>query len=299
MKRMHEDLLNIGTLKQELPSYDALRSLVAFAKAEDMVKAARSLSVSQPALSFQLKKLEEQLGFQLFTFSGKRKVLTQVGKAYVSEMEKLLIEFRISNERFARDAVHLESQSLKIAGRRELLIPMLQFPFPGQIEFVHLPSNEALQSLIRHEVDLAISTHIEEYSDLIAHVFFESGFQLILPPGWKASEIGERPVVAYGRDSTYLKEYAQACGILPTSLRVSRVVEDWYSVVELVKGGFGWSVIPQSWNVLNREVTTSLIRHPRMHSQKVYFFFRREDRKSVWVKNLEDWAISRQNFKQG
>ncbi len=296
---MHEDLLNIGTLKQELPSYDALRSLVAFAKAEDMVKAARSLSVSQPALSFQLKKLEEQLGFQLFTFSGKRKVLTQVGKAYVSEMEKLLIEFRISNERFARDAVHLESQSLKIAGRRELLIPMLQFPFPGQIEFVHLPSNEALQSLIRHEVDLAISTHIEEYSDLIAHVFFESGFQLILPPGWKASEIGERPVVAYGRDSTYLKEYAQACGILPTSLRVSRVVEDWYSVVELVKGGFGWSVIPQSWNVLNREVTTSLIRHPRMHSQKVYFFFRREDRKSVWVKNLEDWAISRQNFKQG
>ena len=80
--------LDIGDLHRNLPSLDALLALMAFEKEGDLVGAANSMQLTQPAISFQLKRLEESLGFQIFSTSGKRKVLTKLGQVYAEEVRK-------------------------------------------------------------------------------------------------------------------------------------------------------------------------------------------------------------------
>jgi LysR family cyn operon transcriptional activator len=63
---------------------------LAVAKHKKFTKAAASLYVSQPALSQQIKQLEETLGAPLFDRSGRSVTLTDAGEAYVHYTHKAL-----------------------------------------------------------------------------------------------------------------------------------------------------------------------------------------------------------------
>jgi len=69
-----------------------LKYLVAVAKYKHFGKAAEACFVSQPALSMQLKKLEEELGVQLFERTNKRVMITQVGRDITERAQRLLRE---------------------------------------------------------------------------------------------------------------------------------------------------------------------------------------------------------------
>ena len=130
----------------------------------------------------------------------------------------------------------------------------------------------------------------------MAKVLFESGFKIVTPAAWKIKNLDtlkQKPVVAYGNHHAYLDEYFRAREWDLGEQKVSRLVEDWFSVVELVRHGFGWSIIPESWQVHTDAVKEHPVSETIAVRQKVYLFFRREDRKSEWVKTLEDWLKSR------
>ena len=292
--------LDVGHLRRTLPNHESLLALLAFAQEGDMVRAAKSLQLSQPALSFHLKKVEEQLGFPVFVFSGKRKLLTQQGLAYAREISYAMERFQRSSEKVLRESMQIEKQKLRVAGRRELLISLLQFPFPGQIEFIQTSSSAAIRSLREHQVDLAIGARldptVQSSADLMAKVFFESGFKIIIPAHWKLKTVEalrDESVVAYGNQHTYLDEYFKSRDWNLAEQRVSRVVEDWFSVVELVRYGFGWSIIPESWELHSDQVKALPIADENVLRQKVYLYFRRADRKSERIKVLEDWLKAR------
>ena len=50
--------LDLTYLKHQLPSPEAVMALLAFEQEGDLVRAAKLLQTSQPALSFHLKKLD-------------------------------------------------------------------------------------------------------------------------------------------------------------------------------------------------------------------------------------------------
>ena len=60
-----------------------LNYLVMVAQTRSFVKAAEKCFVSQPTISTQIKKLENNLGVKLLERSNKRVLLTDVGKAIV------------------------------------------------------------------------------------------------------------------------------------------------------------------------------------------------------------------------
>ncbi len=286
--------LDIGVLQRNLPSQDALLALLAFEKEGDLVNAAHSLQVTQPAISFHLKKLEETLGFSLFSTSGKRKVLTKVGQSYVDEIKKIFADLHLSQERISKQAADLDHQKLRLAGRRELFIPFLSFPFPGQVDFIQSTSVEALAALRDHRVDLAVSAHTVDSGDLVAKLFFESNLKLIVPRKWKFNVKNEdslrnHPVVVYGNHHAYLDDYIARQGWLFSDLTVSRVVEDWFSVVGLVKHGFGWAIIPEAWGIHTDQVQVRSLLSDSATKQKIFLFHRRDDRKMPWVAKLDEW----------
>jgi DNA-binding transcriptional LysR family regulator len=67
-----------------------LRYFVAVAEAENVSRAALKLHVSQPALSRQIRDLEEELGFALLERSAKSVRLTDAGKTFQSEARAVL-----------------------------------------------------------------------------------------------------------------------------------------------------------------------------------------------------------------
>src|SRR5436190_18750447 len=67
-----------------------LRYLVAVAEAENVSRAALKLHVSQPALSRQVRDLEEELGFDLLERSAKSVRLTDAGRVFLTESRAVL-----------------------------------------------------------------------------------------------------------------------------------------------------------------------------------------------------------------
>ena len=67
-----------------------LRCFYEAAISEKITEAADKLNVSQPALSIAIKKLEEELGVQLFFRNGRRISLSSDGKAIIPYVNKIL-----------------------------------------------------------------------------------------------------------------------------------------------------------------------------------------------------------------
>lgn len=67
-----------------------LSYIVAVAEEKTILQAARSLFISQPALSQSIKKAEDELGVKLFTRMGNTLALTSSGEVVVQEGRKLL-----------------------------------------------------------------------------------------------------------------------------------------------------------------------------------------------------------------
>src|SRR5215467_9687640 len=69
-----------------------LQYLVAIADEEHFGKAAASCNVSQPALSAQIRKIEDVLGVQLFERTNRRVTITPAGQAVAGQARIVLEE---------------------------------------------------------------------------------------------------------------------------------------------------------------------------------------------------------------
>ena len=71
-------------------SIDQLQSFVTIAEHRSYTKAAQKLYRTQPALSLQMKRLEEQVGAPLFSRAGRESKLTEAGRMLMSYARKII-----------------------------------------------------------------------------------------------------------------------------------------------------------------------------------------------------------------
>lgn len=163
-----------------------LHYLVAVAELKHFGKAAEHCFVSQPALSMQLKKLEEYLGVQLFERSNKRVMITPVGQEIVARAQHILQE----SKEMIELAKHFQNP---LVGRLTLgafptlapyffpkLVPEIKVHLPEISLFIVEDKTETLiQKLKQGEIDgafLAIPLPVEEegleYEALFTDTFY-------------------------------------------------------------------------------------------------------------------------------
>ena len=91
--------------------FELYRMFVAVAKEENITKASEQLSISQPAITKQIKNLENQLSVKLFERKSKGVILTQEGKELYNKIKNPIeelnrIDRQVSKEKYINIGTH-------------------------------------------------------------------------------------------------------------------------------------------------------------------------------------------------
>jgi LysR family transcriptional regulator, transcriptional activator of nhaA len=144
-------------------SYRALRYFWTVARAGTLQRAAGELHVSAPALSAQIRKLQERLGVTLFEKRGRRLALTRAGRVAFDYADEI---FRLGGElsdwmKRGRQGIKLRlsvglSQGIPKSLAQLLLAPVVEDPSIGLV--VHEGEPRTLVArLLDHSLDVVLS----------------------------------------------------------------------------------------------------------------------------------------------
>jgi LysR family hydrogen peroxide-inducible transcriptional activator len=166
-----------------------LRYMVAVARTGNFSRAAEQCHVSQPSLSQQIQKLEEEVGQRLFDRMKRETKLTVHGEAFLPRALHILEEVDAA-KREATDARDLLRGSLSIGVLPTIapyLLPdvMAQFveKFPGVEIVVHEDTTARLLKLVhRYEIDFALASQPIQDERLEVKELFSEELLLALPP---------------------------------------------------------------------------------------------------------------------
>ncbi|PJK10073.1 DNA-binding transcriptional regulator OxyR [Lysobacteraceae bacterium NML08-0793] len=162
-----------------------LKYLIALADHRHFGKAAEASFVSQPTLSTQIKKLEEELGVQLFERAPRKVMLTPVGQEIISRARGIVAEVESMRE-LARRSQDPESGTLRLGAFPTLApyflphaVPALQAALPRlELLLVEEKSDVLLAQLREGRIDaalLALPIHDEQ---LHTELLFDEPFWL-------------------------------------------------------------------------------------------------------------------------
>ena len=169
-----------------------LQSFLVIAEEGHMTRAAQRLHLTQPAVSAQLKRLEEELGQALFHRTPKGLVLTQAGTVFRSYVEDALMRLEDGAEALARLA-GLEQGTLSIGGgatATTYLLPALLGRFHERHPAIRIfireqGSRGVVDAVLAGQLDLGVVTlPVEDASArLTVTPWVEDELRLIVPPG--------------------------------------------------------------------------------------------------------------------
>lgn len=174
-----------------------LKVFRAVAKHLNFRRAAEELCLTQPAVTMQIKALEQQLGVQLFDRSGARISLTPAGTMllkYAGKIDKLETAAMAALSQFAdgqRGELRIGA-SLTIA---QYILPHLFGAFQQQHPQVRsyvttCNTEQVLEALVAHEVSLGFIEGPTLRRDVRTEVFLEDEIVLMVPPAHEWSERG-------------------------------------------------------------------------------------------------------------
>ncbi|MEU4089961.1 LysR family transcriptional regulator [Streptomyces aureus] len=144
-----------------------LEVLCSIAETGSIRKAARNLGMSQPALTTQLRRIEEALGARLFAREQNGCRLTPAGQAVLSRARPLVAQMSTLMTDIRTVANGTSGSTLRIGATADRALPgwlrRLQRRFPGVPIPLHInvSAQSLLQDLARGQIDLAFVHEVE------------------------------------------------------------------------------------------------------------------------------------------
>ncbi|WP_263357554.1 LysR substrate-binding domain-containing protein [Acidicapsa ligni] len=237
-----------------------LRYFAAVAEFRHFGRAAEACNVSQPTLSSQIRKLEEELGVTLLERTNKRVDMTPVGRLILEHAHKALAEAGQIEAvaQAARDPLVGALRLGVIPTLAPYLLPLMLGPlrkaFPGlAIELWEDQTRALVEGLRSHRLDAALvgssisSTGTAEITEI---VLFAEPLVAVLPPKHrltKSETVDEQDmaedllVMADGH--CLANQTLTACGA-KVGLQSTMQAATLETLVNLVAAGYGTTLIP-------------------------------------------------------
>jgi DNA-binding transcriptional LysR family regulator len=224
-------------------------------------EAAKQLHISQPALSHQIKLLEEELEVKLFLRSNIGLKLTDAGQALIPWAQRLLDDTNAVKDMMS-SLQNVFTGDLRVAcssssGRYILPLMVARFckRYTGvRVKILACRPESAALNLLEGEAHLGIVSSELSATGLESQEFFRDEISLIVPRGhaWSkrasidVSEITQEPIIlreeSSGTRRVMMEELSQF-DISLEDLNIFMEVGNVEAVLEVVAGGYGISFV--------------------------------------------------------
>lgn len=232
-------------------NFTQLRAFHALATTGGFTKAAEFLRVSQPAVTTQLKALEETYGVALFHRAGHTLTLTDTGAA-LFESSKKVFRFLEESEEILTSESELLAGTLRLGSDNPFFImdilSVYKARYPGIKLEVDLGSqSKILSELNAYEIDVAVITQESISSDLVAQPLKPLALKLLLPLGHRLADKGpvnlrdlaREPLIMREQGSTTRKLFLDRLAEAGVEPRILMELNNQVAVREAVASGLG------------------------------------------------------------
>ena len=160
---------------------------IELARTQSFSRGSENLFVSQPTFSYQIKLLEEEVGFDIFERNGKGATLTPAGQQFVSFLVSMREDMKRAIEQGQNfSARYMDSISISLMVRQAIyFLPEAIRKFEeGQTHVQITPKfqyNGGMDSFLKNEVDVlfTLKEHTKQLAGTIVHELFKSHIYLI------------------------------------------------------------------------------------------------------------------------
>jgi len=160
---------------------------IELARTESFSRGAENMFVSQPTFSYQIKLLEEEVGFEIFVRNGKGATLTPAGQqfvTYLSNMREGLKRAIEQGQNFS--AKYKENITIGMSVRQSLYflpeaIREFEKEAPGTQITPHFQYSGSMDSFLKNESDVvfALEEQTKQLAGTTVHQLFKSHIYLI------------------------------------------------------------------------------------------------------------------------
>ena len=244
-----------------MPTLRQLEYIVALADTGQFVEAAKACAVSQPALSKQVREVEEKLGIELFERSRPKVIVTPAGQEIVTRARRLLME--------ARELVNVAStfEGERHGTLRLGVIPTVApYGLPGllaklrglypdvSVAIQELQTEELVRQLRSGAVDLGLLARPFDDEGLMGPDLIEEPFVLVAPTDHPLSgqdTIGPQEIAGASlilmEDGHCLRDQAiDVCQVAGKPPATSVTAASVATLVRMVESGLGATLLPAS-----------------------------------------------------
>lgn len=241
-----------------------LRQFIAVAEELHFHKAAIRLHMAQPPLSQAINRLEEKLGFSLFTRNKRGVKLTPAGVAFLEAAYRTLkeLELGIEHARHVSDGIagKLTVTAISIAYYESLLNTLRQFreAFPKvQLIIREMPSSNQAKALLSGEADIAFMRQLPMSTDIIeSRLILDEQIVMAIPAGHPAAASTQVDLRDFAHEDFVFTPqtlgtgyHSQLIGLCEAAGFYPKVVQEAaqiHTLIGLVACGFGVALVPES-----------------------------------------------------
>ena len=235
-------------------------------------KAAEQLFMTQPAVTFQVKQLEEQFSARLFERSHGRIALTPAGRLVMDYAGRILalseeMETRVGELNGAMSGPLLLGASTTIT---EFVLPRILGEFKVEHPQVHAHLTVGNSELIEHRVadhalDLGLIESPSHLPGLVSEVCCEDELVLICAPGHRfAGAASVKPDALTGEQFVsrelgsgtreFTDQYLRRCEVAPEDLNIVMELGSPEAIKGVVETGLGVSIMSRARVIKERKL---------------------------------------------
>jgi DNA-binding transcriptional LysR family regulator len=233
----------------------------AVAKHLSFTKAAEALFMTQPAVTFQIRQLEEHFDTRLFDRAHGRITLTAAGALALDYAERILalsaeLDTRLKEMSGQVGGVLLVGASMTVA---EFLLPPVlgefKARFPSVVPRLFVANSEAVQARIAERtLDLGFIEGESHLPSLVTDVCCDDELQVVCAPSHPLAKLQSVPPKALLEHSYVSREpgsgtrevidhYLQKAGVPPDTLQVVMELGSPEALKRLVATGLGFTIM--------------------------------------------------------
>jgi DNA-binding transcriptional LysR family regulator len=248
-----------------------LKVFEAVARHRSFSRAAEELHLTQPAVSTQVRKLEEHAGLPLFEQLGKKIHLTPAGAQMLQCSREIIQKFKEAEEAMARfKGISGGQLNVSVISAGDYFFPRLLVDFaqrhPGvTLNFGVCNREELLAQLDANQTDLAVMVRPPGDADTVAEPFAPHPYVIVAAPSHPLAGRKRIPVTRIAREPFVVREQGsdtwnsmrEAFGERMADLNIAMEIKSTETIKQAVMAGMGVSFL--SAHTISRELQAGSI----------------------------------------